>query len=161
MRSVRTDGCPDEHLAFAFGGESAQERDGVVDVFGREQFVVERAADDAFIVDDVGDASIESDDGPKHVVSFGDAFVRVTNHGELDVQGLGKVALRAVFVRGHADNFAAESDDFLVCVAKPRRLDRSPRSECFGEEVEHDDLAAEFGKADLLPRCRECIECGC
>jgi hypothetical protein len=143
-----------------FGGEVAHEGDGIVDVFVREQFVVERAAHDAFVVDDVRDASIESDDGPKNAISFGDAFVGVTDHGKLDVQGLGKVALRAVFVRGHADDFATESDDFLVCVAKPRRFDRSPRGECFGEKVEHDDFAAKFGKADLLPRRRESIECG-
>ncbi len=146
--------------AFAFGGERAHERDGVVYVLVRDQFVVERAADDAFIVDDVGDTSVESNDGPEDIVGFGDAFVGVPNHGKLDVQGLRKVALRAVFVRGHANDFAAESDDFLVCVAKPRRLDRSPRSECFGKEVEHNDFAAEFGKADLLSGRRECFECG-
>lgn len=150
---------PTNSTGFSFGCKVAHEGDRIVDVFVREQFVIEDAAHDALVVDDERDAPVEADDGPEDAVGLGDAFVRVTDHGKFDVQGLGEVALRAVFVGGHADDFAAESDDFFVCVAKPRRLDRSPRRECFGEKVEDDDLAAQFGEADWLAGRRRRIEC--
>ncbi len=127
-------------------------------MFVRDEFVVEDAPHDAFAVDDEGDAAVESDDGPQDAVGFGDAFVRVTNHRKFDVERFREVALRAVFVRGHADNLAAQRDDFFVCVAKPRRLDRSPRGECFGEEVQHDEFAFQARQADLLARRRGSIK---
>ena len=81
------------------GRQIFDEGECVVDVFVGQKFVVENAANDALGVDDEGDASVETDDGPEDAVGFGDAFVRVADHGKGEVQGLGEVALRFVFVR--------------------------------------------------------------
>lgn len=128
-------------------------------MFVRDQLVVEDAAHDTRIVDDEGDAAIEADDGPQDAVSLRDAFVQVTNHGKFDVERLCELGLNLGSVRRNADDFAAQRNDFLICVAKPRRLDRSPRCECFGEEVQNDEFAHQTGEADVLARRRERSEC--
>jgi hypothetical protein len=124
------------------------------DVLGDVQFVVELPADDPVSIDDERDAAIDVENGPEDAVEATEPSLGIADHRKGRPDGGCEILLRFRIIDRNADELGAETLNFRVCVAKPRRLECSPLREGFGEEEENDGAPSEIGKANVVSVAR-------